>query len=103
MDVIALNATKRTVTGKQVGQLRQQGKLPAVLYGLGLVALLTLDRRLAGSVTQFTLAREHDQAVARYARRIIVLHDGLVSEDTTDFARAMQALHASEFLDLPPA
>jgi ABC-type lipoprotein export system ATPase subunit len=44
----------------------------------------------------------HDQAVARYARRIIVLHDGLVSEDTTDFARAMQALHASEFLDLPP-
>jgi len=45
----------------------------------------------------------HDQAVARYARRIIVLHDGLVSEDTTDFARAMQALHASEFLDLPPA
>jgi ABC-type lipoprotein export system ATPase subunit len=45
----------------------------------------------------------HDQAVARYARRIIVLHDGLISDDTTDFAQAMQALHASEFLDLPPA
>jgi ABC-type lipoprotein export system ATPase subunit len=45
----------------------------------------------------------HDQAVARYANRIIVLHDGLVSEDTTDFATAMQALHASESLDLPPA
>jgi hypothetical protein len=27
----------------------------------------------------------------------------LISEDTTDFAKAMQALHASEFLDLPPA
>jgi ABC-type lipoprotein export system ATPase subunit len=43
----------------------------------------------------------HDQAVARYAKRIIVLHDGLISEDTTEFATAMQALHASESLELP--
>ena len=35
----------------------------------------------------------HDPAVARAARRIIVLRDGEVVEDTTDFARAMQALN----------
>ena len=30
-----LAATPRTVTGKQVGQLRRQGLLPAVIYGPG--------------------------------------------------------------------
>ena len=45
----------------------------------------------------------HDQAVAHYARRIVVLHDGLVSADTTDFAKAMQALHASEALEPAPS
>jgi large subunit ribosomal protein L25 len=33
MDKIILKATKRDVVGKQVGALRRQGKLPAVLYG----------------------------------------------------------------------
>ena len=42
----------------------------------------------------------HDQDVARCARRVIVLRDGEVVEDTTDFARAMQALHPVE-LDEP--
>jgi large subunit ribosomal protein L25 len=32
-DPSQLVATKRSVTGKQVGQLRRAGKLPAVLYG----------------------------------------------------------------------
>jgi ABC-type lipoprotein export system ATPase subunit len=35
----------------------------------------------------------HDQDVARVARRIVVLRDGVVVEDTADFTRAMQALH----------
>src|SRR5262245_46737689 len=48
MDTIELNATKRTVTGKQVGQLRREGKLPAVLYGPGLEpATIQLDAREA--------------------------------------------------------
>jgi large subunit ribosomal protein L25 len=33
MEKVVLKATKRDVVGKQVGALRRQGKLPAVLYG----------------------------------------------------------------------
>jgi len=33
MDKIVIQATKRVVTGKQVGALRREGKLPAVVYG----------------------------------------------------------------------
>ena len=38
----------------------------------------------------------HDQEVARHARRIVVLRDGRVICDSTDFARATAALHESE-------
>jgi ABC-type lipoprotein export system ATPase subunit len=41
----------------------------------------------------------HDQAVAHNARRIIVLRDGEVVEDTGDFARAMKALRSEEFTE----
>jgi large subunit ribosomal protein L25 len=33
MEKAVLNATKRTIIGKQVGALRRTGKLPAVIYG----------------------------------------------------------------------
>jgi len=33
MEKIVINATKRTVKGKQVGTLRRSGKLPGVIYG----------------------------------------------------------------------
>lgn len=33
MEKVVLNATLRPVTGKKVGALRREGKLPAVLYG----------------------------------------------------------------------
>ncbi len=33
MEKIVINATKRTVKGKQVGTLRRGGKLPGVIYG----------------------------------------------------------------------
>lgn len=36
----------------------------------------------------------HEQEVARHARRIVVLRDGQIVADTTDFAQAMEALHA---------
>lgn len=35
----------------------------------------------------------HDPAVARNTNRMIVLRDGMVVEDTSDFDRAMKALH----------
>ena len=38
----------------------------------------------------------HDQEVARHARRTIVLRDGQVICDATDFARAIAALHRQE-------
>lgn len=33
MEKVVINATKRTIIGKQVGALRRAGKLPGVLYG----------------------------------------------------------------------
>jgi len=38
----------------------------------------------------------HDQTVARHARRLLVLRDGRIVEDTADLARAVRALHAEE-------
>jgi ABC-type lipoprotein export system ATPase subunit len=37
----------------------------------------------------------HDQAVARNAKRTVVLHDGHIICDTTDFAQALQALNSA--------
>lgn len=38
----------------------------------------------------------HDQEVARYARRTVVLRDGRVRCDSTDFSLAIEALHSQE-------
>jgi putative ABC transport system ATP-binding protein len=38
----------------------------------------------------------HDPDVAKATRRIVVLRDGLIVEDTADYAEAMQALHATD-------
>ncbi|NIS79431.1 MAG: 50S ribosomal protein L25 [Anaerolineales bacterium] len=48
MSEVVLNAKKRTMTGSQVKQLRRQGILPAVLYGVGVESTpLELDEREA--------------------------------------------------------
>ena len=38
----------------------------------------------------------HDQEISRFARRTVVIRDGQVICDTTDYARAVAALHSSE-------
>ena len=38
----------------------------------------------------------HNQGIARNAKRSLVLRDGLIVEDTTDFSRALAALHAGD-------
>lgn len=51
MEKITLKATHRTVTGKQVGQLRRAGLLPAVIYGHNFpAAAISLDLREASKV-----------------------------------------------------
>jgi large subunit ribosomal protein L25 len=59
-----LRATRRSVTGKKVARLRQEGSIPAVVYGRGVTSdSLTLDakefealRRHAGATTLIDLA-----------------------------------------------
>ena len=65
-----LRATRRTVTGKKVAQLRRDGHLPAVVFGRDVVSdSLTLDakefetlRRHAGATTLIDLAIDGQKA-----------------------------------------
>ena len=43
----------------------------------------------------------HDSAVARHSKRMVVLRDGLIVEDTTDFEKAIQAVQAVHDFDSP--
>jgi putative ABC transport system ATP-binding protein len=58
--------------------------------------VIQLFRRLNEENGITVILVTHDQAIAHTARRVIVLRDGLVVEDTTDYARAMEALHAGD-------
>jgi len=56
--------------------------------------VIDLLRRL-NEETEITLVLvTHDQYIARHAKRILVLKDGEIVEDTTDFERALRALHS---------
>lgn len=51
MEKVVLKATKRTVTGKQVSQLRRQGQLPGVVYGYKIEpTAITLEAHSAGLI-----------------------------------------------------
>jgi putative ABC transport system ATP-binding protein len=58
--------------------------------------VLELFRRLNQEDGITIILVTHDQEVARHARRIVVLRDGRVICDSTDFARATAALHEPE-------
>lgn len=51
MEKIVINASKRTIVGKQVGTLRREGKLPGVIYGHKVDPIaITMDQKEASHV-----------------------------------------------------
>jgi ABC-type lipoprotein export system ATPase subunit len=57
--------------------------------------IISLFRQLNQEQRLTVILVTHDQDVARHARRTIVLRDGQVVADTTDFSMAIAALHVS--------
>ncbi len=57
--------------------------------------IITLFRDLNERHGLTVILVTHDQEVAKNARRTIVLRDGCVVADTTNFTQALQALHSS--------
>jgi ABC-type lipoprotein export system ATPase subunit len=43
----------------------------------------------------------HDPQVARFSKRSVVLRDGVIVADTTDFTQAIQAVQSAPDLDAP--
>ena len=64
--------------------------------------VIELFHKLNGDHRITVILVTHDQDVARNAKRTIVLRDGCVVEDTTDFAKAIQALHPATPVDTAP-
>ena len=60
----------------------------------GEVMQLLCDLNEKGGITLIVVT--HEQEVARHAKRILILRDGLVECDTTDFGAALEALHGHE-------
>lgn len=52
MESLKLNASRRTVTGKQVKGLRRQGIIPGIIYGYGIepIAVQFAEREIARSI-----------------------------------------------------
>jgi ABC-type lipoprotein export system ATPase subunit len=58
--------------------------------------VIALFRQLNAEQGITVILVTHDQDVARNAKRTIVLRDGQVIADTTDFSHALQSLHSHE-------
>jgi ABC-type lipoprotein export system ATPase subunit len=56
--------------------------------------VIDLFRRLNEETQLTVILVTHDEDVARNARRSLVLRDGVIICDTTDFPEAIDALHA---------
>jgi large subunit ribosomal protein L25 len=98
MEKQVIMAEKRTVTGKQVGQLRRQGKLPGVIYGRHLEALpILMDlkeaTRILNSLTASSLVnvnldgKEHSVLVREKQRDYLkdtFLHVDFMAVSLTD-------------------
>lgn len=114
MDKVVLHATRRTVIGKQVGALRREGKLPAVMYGHQfpptpiLLDLHTTTKALMGisSSTIITIeleGKEHAALVREKQRNYIkgtLLHIDFQVVSLTEKIRAKVTI---EFSGIAPA
>jgi len=58
--------------------------------------IIALFHQLNADVGLTVILVTHDQDVGRHAKRIVVLRDGRIVTDTTDFAQAIAALHARD-------
>ena len=102
MEKVVLQATKRDVTGKQVGALRRAGKLPAVIYGRRTEPVnIVLDAHSAtlalgkvGSSTLVTIAvdgKEYPALVREKQRNYIkgsLIHVDFLAVSLTEKIRA---------------
>ncbi len=76
MEAVTLTATKRTVTGKQVGQLRRAGQLPGVLYGPGVEPQpIQLDAREAGRLFRKVHGAQLIDLTVESQTRKVLVHD----------------------------
>lgn len=83
MEKTVINATRRPVTGKKVGALRREGKLPAVLYGYKIEATpILLDHHEASRILA-PLSKSHVVTVVLDGKE----HSALVREKQKDFIR----------------
>lgn len=83
MEKTVINATRRPVTGKKVGALRREGKLPAVLYGYKVESTaILLDHREASRLLA-PLSKSHVVTIVLEGKE----HNALVREKQKDFIR----------------
>ncbi len=107
MEKVVLKATKRTVTGKQVQQLRRQGRLPGVVYGHNIEptpisldaheAGLTLPKLTSSSIVTIDLEGKEIPALVREKQKNFIknffTHVDFQAVSLTETIRTYVSLH----------
>lgn len=84
-----LSAVKRTVIGKQVGQLRRAGQLPAVMYGPGVEPVaIQINAREAARVLRYVQGAELVELVMDGESHNVLLQDLQRDSIRGDFTHA---------------
>jgi len=114
MDKVVLKATKRTIVGKQVSQLRRAGQLPGVIYGHNIEptiismdahnAQLVIPRLTSSSIVVIDLEGKQISALVREKQKNFIknvyTHIDFQAISLTETIRAKVSLH---FHGLAPA
>lgn len=114
MEKAVINATRRTVTGKKVGALRRDGKLPAVIYGHKIETTpVTLDKRdatrvlhrlTASSLVTINFEGKEHAALVREKQRDYILGDLLhVDFQVVSLTEKIRATVSVELVGIAPA